>query len=175
VESLLAEKTGWNRQAAKKARRLAEDEGVTAAEGERCYLGSQLPGEWPRGCRVFARVERTSGAERRGRRVLAEGSAAEQSPSHAARHAEATQQQAGVEAEPSKPHGSWGGLQYAVEQQGWSSREAADFVLQMAEEGLSPKRAQGTAAAAFVLEEHGYSHSEAVQSAREAESALEGR
>ena len=59
------------------------------------------------------------------------------------RNDETTQQHAGAEAESSKPHGSWGGIQYAVEQQGWSSREAADFVLQMAEEGLNPRRAQG--------------------------------
>jgi hypothetical protein len=174
VESLLAEKTGWNAQAAKEARRLAEEEGVTAAEGERCYLGAQLPGEWPRGCAVFAKVERTSGSENRGRRILAEGSADERSREQTSRNDETTQH-AGVEAESSNPHGSWGGIQYAVEQQGWSSREAADFVLQMAEEGLNPRRAQGTAAAAFVLEEHGYSHHEAVQGARETEVALEGR
>lgn len=74
----------------------------------------------------------------------------------------------------SKPQGSWAGLQYAVEQEGWNSKEAAEFVLQMAQEGLSSKRAQGTAAAAFVLEEHGYSHRKAVRGARETEAALEG-
>lgn len=174
VESLLAEKTGWNQQAAKEARRLAEDGGVTAAEGERCYLGAQLPGEWPHGCAVFAKVERTSGSKDRGKRILAEGSADERSRAQASPHDETTQH-AGAEAASNQPHGSWGGLQYAVERQGWSSREAADFVLQMAEEGLNPRRAQGTAAAAFVLEEHGYSHREAVQGARETEVALEGR
>jgi hypothetical protein len=86
VESLLAEKTGWNRQAAKKARRLAEDEGVTAAEGERCYLGSQLPGEWPHGCAVFARIERELGARARAERPLSEEAAHSKQQSAARKH-----------------------------------------------------------------------------------------
>jgi hypothetical protein len=100
---------------------------------------------------------------------------AERSQEKAVQREEAAQQQrAEGERTSTKPHGSWAGLQYAVEKEGWSSAEAAAFVLQMAEEGLSPKRAQGTAAAALVLEEHGYSHNAAVEGAREAEVALEG-
>jgi hypothetical protein len=132
-------------------------------------------------------VHEKCGAEERGSRVLAE--ARKTVPSEAAerkRQAERSREAADLREEasqrqrpeaertPGTSQGSWAGLQYAVEKQGWNSREAADFVLQMTEEGLSAKRAQGTAAAAFVLEEHGYSHREAVQGAREAEATLEG-
>jgi hypothetical protein len=66
----------------------------------------------------------------------------------------------------------WPGLAYAAEQEGWSSNESAAFVSEMKEAGLSANRAQGTLAAALVLEEHGYGHREAVEGAREAEIAL---
>jgi hypothetical protein len=78
------------------------------------------------------------------------------------------------DAKSRKPHRSWAALQQAVEEQGWSSNEAADFVVQMKKEGLSVKRAQGTVAAAFTLEKsRGDSFREALRSTREAETAIE--
>lgn len=78
VESLLADQPGWNARLAHEARLAAQGAGGTAKEGEDCYLGQMLPGEWPRGCEVYADLERTSGALKRGKQELNRGIAAEE-------------------------------------------------------------------------------------------------
>ena len=69
---------------------------------------------------------------------------------------------------------SYAGVQYAMEQQGWSEAEAADFVLLVGEDGLTPKQAEGVGAAALTLESHGWNHKNAVLGALEAVGALSG-
>lgn len=70
VEDLLAKTTGWNAELAHQARLEAEMAGQTAQEGDRCWSGRQLPGEWPKGCEFWADFERTHGVVERGRQEL---------------------------------------------------------------------------------------------------------
>lgn len=70
VESLLAEQPGWSAKLAHQARLKAQAAGGTAKQGEICFLGQMLPGEWPRGCTIYANFERNTGILKRGKREL---------------------------------------------------------------------------------------------------------
>lgn len=66
------------------------------------------------------------------------------------------------------------GLDYAMEQQGWSHAEAESFTKLMSAVGLSEEEAQSIAAAVLVTEESGASHKEAVAGAIEIYGGLGG-
>jgi hypothetical protein len=110
-----------------------------------------------------------SEAEREAKRLLVEE---EQRAASASRRRAARRRTQARQA--SHESASYAGVQYAIEQQGWSEAEAASFVLIVGEAGIAPKQAEGVAAAALTLESQGWNHKNAVLGALETYAALGG-
>ena len=60
-ESEIEGEPGWDKAAAHELRLLVENEGRSPHQAEDCYLTRELPGEWGKGCGVFARFEARHG------------------------------------------------------------------------------------------------------------------